>query len=220
MQQTDFLFIGKRGSHYCEQAAHYLSAHQPSSTIVFVARGESLPQVCFDWQGRYLISYLCPEVIPEQVLTNADVAAINFHPGPPEYPGIGCTNFAIYNEEHTFGVTTHHMNAQVDTGKIILVDRFVINEKDDVYSVTVRCYAHLQRHFFVIMDEIRDGNMLPESDEGWTRKPYTRRELNELSQITLDMPEKEIRRRVRAMDFPGAPGAYLNLNGVHVEARY
>lgn len=83
-----------------------------------------------------MISYLCPWILPEHLLERAKVASVNFHPGPPEYPGIGCTNFAIYNQEVIFGMTCHHMATRVDTGKIVAVRRFPLFPTDTVLSLT------------------------------------------------------------------------------------
>lgn len=162
----------------------------------------------------YLISYISPWIIPGAVLRRARIAAVNFHPGPPEYPGIGCTNFALYNGETTYGVTAHYMTEKVDSGEIILVKRFPIFPEDTVHSLTIRAYAYLYITFVELFPYILQAKKFPISGEKWKRKPYTRKELNELCRLDPSMPPEEIRRRVRALDFPGAPGAYLELAGI------
>lgn len=147
------------------------------------------------------------------MLARAKVAAINFHPGPPEYPGIGCTNFAIYNQESTFGITCHYMAAKVDTGEIIVVRRFPLFKTDSVYSLTQRCYAYVLTLFYEIVSSILEGNPLPKSEETWQRKPYKRKELNELCQISPNMNSEEIKKRIHATSFPGMPGAYVEIEG-------
>ncbi|MFW8746219.1 formyltransferase family protein, partial [Mesorhizobium japonicum] len=79
-------------------------------------------------------------IYPAQLLSNASFAAINFHPGSPDYPGTGCTNFAVYEGAKEYGITCHHMKAGVDSGDIIAVKRFSINEDDTVYGITQHCY--------------------------------------------------------------------------------
>jgi len=71
-----------------------------------------------------LISYISPWIVPNKVLSNTIKWNINFHPGPPEYPGIGCFNYAIYDSAKQFGATAHIMKPKVDTGEIIGVNRF------------------------------------------------------------------------------------------------
>ena len=127
--------------------------------------------------------------------------AINFHPGPPAYPGIGCTNFAVYDGVDEYGVTCHHMLAKVDTGKIISVKRFPVYKTDTVFAITQRCYALILNQFFEIMDYIIQEKPFPDCDETWTRKPYLRKELNRLCRITPDMPIEEINRRIKATNF-------------------
>src|SRR4051812_47273679 len=105
------LFLGKRDDFYCEKAQQFIRLNFPDSTIITGTRQQPFPLECADWEGDYLFSYLSPWVIPATLLKRAKIASVNFHPGPPEYPGIGCTNFAIYNDESVFGVTCHHMSA-------------------------------------------------------------------------------------------------------------
>lgn len=212
------LFFGKmRDDYYCEKAIDFLTANVPESTIVLAAPGESFPEDFHNWNGDYVISYLSPWIIPEYLLKRAKIACINFHPGTPEYPGTGCTNFAIYNEEPIYGVMCHHMAKKVDSGKIIAVKRFPMFSTDSVYSLTQRCYAHMLTLFYDIVSMIIKGETLPVSNETWTRKSFRLSELNELKRITPDMSAEEIRRRVRAVTFPGYPGAYVEIGGERFE---
>ena len=159
-----------------------------------------------NWKGDLLISFIGSWIIPESLLEKASFAAINFHPGSPEYPGIGCTNFAIYNGEKEYGVTCHYMKAMVDTGNIIAVKRFPITEEDTVFSVTQQCYRLIETMFYELMDCILQGKPFPASTEKWKRKPYTRKELNELCYISPDMPEEEMERRIKATTYRTGPG--------------
>jgi hypothetical protein len=49
--------------------------------------------------------------------------------------------------------------------------------------------------------------------ELWKRKPYTRKELNNLCLLTKEMDEKEIKRRIAATTFGNKAWAYFELNG-------
>jgi methionyl-tRNA formyltransferase len=207
------LFVGKKGDPFCDRAIEWTRQRFSKVVIACGRRGDPFPADFKDWKGDYLISYLSPWIIPADLLARAKKAAINFHPGPPSYPGIGCTNFALYHCEAEFGITCHHMNPKVDTGKIIAVRRFPIAESDSVYSLTQKCYAAIYDVFLEIMEEIRSGKPLRESTESWTRRPYKRVELDALCELTLDMSEDEMRRRIRAVTFPGMPGAFIRLAG-------
>ena len=195
------LFIGKADDQYSRYAGEFISLHFPGTLTIYGKRGELFPQEAADWKGDILISYLSQWIIPDKVLKNAAVMAINFHPGPPGYPGIGCTNFAVYDGVTEYGVTCHHMLAKVDTGKIISVKRFPVYKTDTVFSITQRCYALILDQCFEIFDYIIQEKPLPQSEEHWTRKPFLRKELNRLCRITPDMPVEEMNRRIRATNF-------------------
>ncbi|MBC7873849.1 MAG: hypothetical protein H7Y01_07635 [Ferruginibacter sp.] len=195
------LFIGKAENFYVKVAAEFIGYHFEDPQIVFSKRSEPFPMELYEWKGDLLISCLAQWVIPNRLLANADMAAINLHPGPPEYPGIGCTNFAIYNEEKEFGITCHHMLAKVDSGSIIAVRRFPLFETDTVYSLTQRCYVEILHLFVDLISGVLLGKNLPESTETWTRKPYKRKELDELCELKPGMTETEIQRRIRATTY-------------------
>ena len=203
------LFIGKAEDHFSKIAADYIRLHFEEATIVFSKRSDPFPNELFGWEGDFIISYLSQWIIPGPLLEKARVAAINLHPGPPEYPGIGCTNFAVYNEEKDFGITCHHMMSRVDSGTIIAVRRFPIWPGDTVYSITQRCYLEILRLFYELVDMLLKGHELPVSGESWKRKPYTRKQLNELCELTADMSQKEIDRRVKATTYGNKVWAYM-----------
>ncbi|MEP7163371.1 MAG: NeuD/PglB/VioB family sugar acetyltransferase [Ferruginibacter sp.] len=201
LSKLSILFIGKADDPYSKVAGEFISLHFPNTLAIYGKRGELFPKEAGEWEGDIIISYLSQWIIPNKVLNKASIMAINFHPGPPDYPGIGCTNFAVYDGASEYGVTCHHMLAKVDTGKIISVKRFPIYKTDTVFSITQRCYALILDQCFEIFDFIIQEKPLPESVENWTRKPFLRKELNRLCKITPDMPIEEINRRIRATNF-------------------
>lgn len=205
MPAVRILFLGKAADELCQRAAAFLTTAGLQMDVRLGRRGEEFPAT--DEEFDYIVSYLSPWIVPPALLAGVRIAAINFHPGPPEYPGIGCTNFALYEGATTYGVTCHHMHPSVDTGPIISVRRFPLYATDTVLSVTQRCYAYLACLFYEMADRIISGEPLPVSAERWTRRPFRRDELVALCRLTEDMSEEEIERRVRATTFPGYPAA-------------
>ncbi|MGO9016310.1 MAG: formyltransferase family protein [Dissulfurispiraceae bacterium] len=207
------LFLAKQRPFSDDAAGIIKSNFSSSSRIIFGSGDEPFPAQLLTDNFDYIISYISPWIVPGQVLGNAKIAAINLHPGPPEYPGIGCTNFALYNNEKDFGITVHHMNEKVDTGRIIMVKRFPIFNNDTVYSLTQRCYSYVYVAFIEMISFILEGKSLPASDEQWKREPFTRKELNALCEVSADMSDYEIKRRIKATTYPGMPGAFVRLSG-------
>jgi methionyl-tRNA formyltransferase len=209
-QEFRVLFLGKKDNLFAERAAEFIRRHFRHPLIFTGDRHDKLPEEVLNWEGDLLISFISSWIIPGILLEKAAYAALNFHPGSPEYPGIGCTNFAIYNGEKEYGVTCHYMKATVDTGNIIAVKRFPLKENDTVYGVTQQCYSLIEELFYEIMDCILQGGLLPSSAEQWKRKPYTRKQLDELCYISPHMPEAEVERRIKATTYKG-PWAYTKI---------
>src|SRR6185436_11249852 len=156
-------FLRKKDNAYAQRAEDFVRKHFHQPLIFAGGRKDKLPAEVLNWKGDLMVSFISSWIYPEQLLSNAAFAAINFHPGSPEYPGTGCTNFAIYNGEKEYGVTCHYMKATVDTGNIIAVKRFPLKEEDTVFGVTQKCYGLIEELFYEIMDCILQGRPLPSS---------------------------------------------------------
>jgi methionyl-tRNA formyltransferase len=208
------LFLRKKDNQFAQRAEDFIRKHFQQSLIYAGGRKDKLPEEVLNWKGDLMISFISSWIYPEQLLSNVSYAAINFHPGSPEYPGTGCTNFAIYHGAQEYGVTCHHMKAGVDSGKIIAVKKFPIKKDDTVYSVTQHCYKLIEETFYEIMNSILNGQPLPVNNEQWKRKPYTRKQLDELCTITPDMSEEEINKRIKATTYK-TPWAFTKI-GKHI----
>jgi methionyl-tRNA formyltransferase len=201
MSNTSILFLGKRDDPYGAAALRFCRQNSEKVTFCLGTWGDPLSDEAKNWQGDLIISYLSRWVVPKYLLQRAQLAAINFHPATPDYPGIGCNNFALYNNASEYGATCHHMAEKVDTGGIVKVARFAVFPADTVASILERTYAYQLTLFYDVLSDIFRGKPLPVSEEKWTRKPYTRQEFNELMTITPDMDAEEVARRIRATSF-------------------
>jgi methionyl-tRNA formyltransferase len=203
MSRSDLsiLFLGKAEDPYCARALAFCQEHFSQLTACLGVWGDPLPETARTWEGDYIISYLSRWVVPEYLLVRARKASFNFHPASPDYPGIGCNNFALYEDAKEYGVTCHHMAPKVDSGSIIAVKRFPVYPEDGVTELLERTYEHQIALFLEILGTLADGQELPASKETWTRSPFTRTQFNELFVITPDMDREEIARRIRAISY-------------------
>ena len=149
----------------------------------------------FDLEGLYakvrgheqytrLISFLTDVIIPADVLNSLTLTPYNIHPGPPEYPGSHPEAFAIWDQADVFGVTAHEIEASVDSGAIVIVDRFPIPAKpdlqqlvDQVFPAAVNTFAKIATHCAHSDDDLR------RLDERWGPKKGTRRAFRDLCQL-------------------------------------
>ena len=215
-QRYSLLFLGKADDPDCARALQFCQERFSPVVHCLGRWGDALPESASAWAGDYIISYLSRWVVPAQLLRRAARAAVNFHPASPDYPGIGCTNFALYDNAPVYGATCHHMAEQVDSGALIAVRRFPLVPEDNVATLLRRTYEHQMALFLEIAALMADGRDLPSAGETWTRLPYTRKEFNELFRISPDMTRQEIARRIRAVSY-GSFQPFVEIAGFRFE---
>ncbi|MCC7117601.1 MAG: hypothetical protein IT310_03665 [Anaerolineales bacterium] len=213
---SSLLFLGKVDDADCLRALDFCKTHFANLTHCLGKWGDPLPESIRKWRGDYVVSYLSRWVVPEELLNNAKIAAINFHPASPEYPGIGCNNFALYENAAEYGATCHHMAGKVDTGKIIAVKRFPVYPEDNVETLLARTYENQIALFLEIIGMLAKGEALPTSSETWTRPPFSRKQFNELFVIQPEMSAAEIQSRIRAISYKHWQ-PYLEIHGYKFE---
>lgn len=208
------LFLRKKDNEYAQRAEDFIRRQFTQPLIFSGSRKDQLPSEVLNWQGDLMISFISSWIYPQSLLDAASMGAINFHPGSPEYPGTGCTNFAVYEGATEYGITCHYMKAAVDSGSIIQVKRFPLSEADTVYEITQHCYRLIEESFYEIMELFLSGQPLHVTNETWKRKPFTRKQLNELCYIRPDMSEEEISKRIKATTYK-TPWAFTKI-GQHI----
>jgi len=195
------------------EVINYLEINSKELQIYKGKVDDPFPKIKCDEIIDLLISFYSPWIIPKNILNRVKLYAINFHPGPPEYRGIGCANYAIYNDEKSYGVTAHIMNTKVDSGDIINVKRFSIHENDNLLTITQKCYTYILIQYYEIISKIFNGEKIKLLNTKWGIKLYKRKDLIELCRIIPDMNKNEIGKRIKATSFPGFQGAYIELQG-------
>jgi len=75
-------------------------------------------------------------MLPEQVWNMPPMGTVNLHGSLlPQYRGAAPINWAVINGEKETGVTTFKLQHDIDTGNILLQDRFPIGEKETAGEV-------------------------------------------------------------------------------------
>ncbi|PKQ29463.1 MAG: hypothetical protein CVT60_05240 [Actinobacteria bacterium HGW-Actinobacteria-10] len=210
------LFLGKADREESACAKAFMEANFADVSVLDAVIGDdyfSGTGWWDDWSGDYIVSYLSPLIVPERLLQRANVAAVNFHPAPPEFRGVAPASFALYEGATEYGVTCHHMAPRVDWGELIEVRRFPVLETDSVESLLTRAHARLLEMFREIMSGVAAGEALPSAEGVWREHLYTRAEIDALCKLEVDMSEIEVARRIRATTYPGMPGAYVQMWG-------
>jgi len=79
------------------------------------------------------------KILPQSLLKIPPLGCINIHPGLlPKYRGPVPTAWAIQNGEKEFGITLHYMDKGIDTGKIIIQEKYNIKDEETGYELYTR----------------------------------------------------------------------------------
>lgn len=202
------LFLGKKNDELTNLCSKLCKEKYSQTTIYFSSPEDIIPENILNWEGDIIISYLFPKLIPNKLLLKAKMISVNFHPGPPERRGIGCTNYAIYEKSKNYGVTLHEINEKIDSGNILKVKRFKINSNETVYSLTKRSYLYILELFIIFLKDLDVNNVLfTSSNEKWKGPIKTRKDFMKFLKLSKNMTKNEIKNRIYATTYPGKEAA-------------
>jgi hypothetical protein len=172
----------------------------------------------FDRRPAYLFNFLSPVIIKESELQKVGKQAINFHPAPPEWPGVGSASLALYRGDTDFGATVHEIISQIDAGPILGVRRFPIVPGDTCETLFSRALHASLELFYVSLTELFYLNGMREcSWYSWQRHAITRQEFEDFMRINPGDSPEEIQRKARALSHSKFPGLKLTLGGIEFE---
>ena len=148
--------------------------------------------------GARLLAFVTSTIVPASVLAALGHGAYNFHPGPPDYPGLSPTQFALYDGARSFGATVHRMVAAVDAGPIVAVSEFAMPESPTLNAVETLAFQHLARLFWDLSPVLMADAPLSETSIAWGQRKSTRRSTEDMCAIGADVGAAELHRRVAA----------------------
>jgi methionyl-tRNA formyltransferase len=202
------LFFGRAQCASSQKALSHLQSLGCDVTYVESAgRGEEMPAEALSWNGEYILCFRSLFILKKDMLAKASIAAINFHPAPPEYPGSGCINFALYDEVQQYGVTAHIMNEKVDNGAILAVERFSVKPEDTVETLLERTHHVMESLFLSFTQNLislgRDflhAQQQNSANEKWNGAARRMKDLDALQSIPVqsDITAQELTRIIRA----------------------
>lgn len=182
-------------------------------------RGERLKNDILDWNGEFILCFRSFIKLPLSLIKKAKIAAINFHPAPPDYPGSGCINFALYDNAKTYGVTAHLMNEKIDNGIILDVKKFPINLNDNVQSLLEKTHKELLKMCLKFIEGISSNPVKFLDEKKYSSKNYkwngNARKMNDLDQlkkISTSISKNDLEKIIRATYINNYP-PYIELYG-------
>ncbi len=148
--------------------------------------------------GARLISFCSGVIVPASLLARLEGPGYNFHPGPPERPGRYPSVFALFDNAADFGITVHEMAPQVDSGPIVMTERFAIPADSDLRALENLTLTKLAESFKRMAPYFANvARPLPHLPIAWTGRRTRRADYEALRIITPEMDAREIARRER-----------------------
>ena len=199
------LFFGRKDCLYSKRVKNFLQ--KKSKKFYFLQskkKGEKISKKYFKLKYDYIFCFRSFYILKKNLLKKVNKEAINFHPGPPEYRGIGCVNYAIYENSKFYGCTSHLINEKIDSGKIINIKRFRINKKDGVHEVLLKTYKIMTKQAISVINQI---NKNPKNikkwinnnkNTKWSKKIRKLKYLNRFYEIKKNISERDLINKIRA----------------------
>ncbi len=109
-----------------------------------------------------LVSMSYDQIVRQDLIKLAPLGFINCHAGKlPFYRGRNILNWALINNEKSFGVTVHYIDDGIDTGPIIAQKVVPIDPDDDYGSILKKAQAQCGPLLHSAIDLLRRGRAKP-----------------------------------------------------------
>lgn len=149
------------------------------------------------------------KILHEEIFFQAARGAINVHPSLlPRYRGLSPQHQAILHGDDESGVTVHFIDADVDTGEIIVQKKFPVSEDDYIVDVQVKMLAIYKKIVVEALGLLEDKAFKPMEQELAGSSYFAPLKRND-RKIDLSKSRLEIYRLVRAVSVP-YKGAFYN----------
>jgi methionyl-tRNA formyltransferase len=208
---TDAVLLSKKDK-FSAMAQAVAKLAFPEIECISGTVGDPFPENVLRRKPQIILSFLSPWIVPASLL-EASRLALNWHPASRDYPGIGCYNFALYEGAAEYGAVCHHMAPKVDVGAIVEERLFKVAADETVETLKLRTMITMTAMFHDMVFDLAAGTVPEACVVAWSRKPFTRRQLNALARLDAGMSAAEIQRRVRATTYPGYPGPQMEVDG-------
>jgi methionyl-tRNA formyltransferase len=203
-----------------EDGAHYASLHDFArarawpllrgtgrDTAVAAFLRQARPDLLWITDYRYLL--------PAELLALAPLGAINLHPSLlPRYRGRAPLNWAILEGECELGLTAHYVDAGMDSGDILIQERFPLAGDEDVGDALAKLLPLYRAMTRSVLESLRAGQTKRTPQDASRATVYPARR-PENGRIDWSQSAVRVRNLIRAVTAP-YPGAFTDLGASKV----
>ena len=196
------LFIGRKNCKYSKKLEVYLKKKTKYLKVIYSnKKNTNLKTKAYE----YVFCFRSHIILKNNFINKIQNSVINFHPGPPNYRGIGCVNYALFDGVKTYGSTCHLIeNENIDEGKILNLKKFKIKKNDDLEAVLNLTYKNMLIQAKKIIDHLCKNktnlNILIKKNNHlkWSNKIKKLHDLNKFYEIDLKYNKKKFHKKIRA----------------------
>ncbi len=148
-------------------------------------------------------------ILPQEILDATKFGCINIHPSLlPRWRGPSPIQYTLFAGDAEIGVTIIKMDAGIDSGDMILQQKFALQEKDN-YATLAPTLSELGADMMVeALKKLRDGEAVLTKQDAALATFSKKLEKSE-SEINWNLPAREILNKIRALS--GSLTAYFKL---------
>lgn len=145
-------------------------------------------------------------MLPETVWNMPPMGTVNLHGSLlPQYRGAAPINWAVINGEKETGVTTFQLQHDIDTGSILLQDRFPISETDTAGDVHDRMKEVGARLLVKTIEGLAAGTLTAVPQDNSAGLKHAPKIFTETCRIDWNQPVENIYNLIRGLSpFPAA----------------
>ena len=167
-----------------------------------------------------LVSMSFNQIFKKEIINLTEKKAINCHAGRlPFYRGRNVLNWVLINDEPDFGVTVHYIDEGIDTGDIILQQRYEISDDDDYKTLLERSFDYCADTLYRSIKLIQSGEAKSVSQKSIHPVGFycSRRRVGD-ERLDWNQSARDIFNFVRAITDPG-PRARTVINDAEVSIK-
>jgi len=203
-KKANILLMLRKSDPFSKKLANYIKKKFNGTKIIWSSKPSERNKIPASLKVDFIFAFRSYYILNKKDLLKTKFSAINFHPGPPNFRGFGCTNFALFKNSKHYGVTSHIINKKIDSGKIINVKYFKITKTDNLDKLLKKTHRYLYNQAkrlipLIIKDPAILIKLIKKNKKiNWSKKLYKKKDLENLYLIKKNLNKKKIDRIIRA----------------------
>lgn len=123
-------------------------------------------ELCHDFIKKFapdlIVSTFTMHIISRATMELSRVASIQCHPSIlPSYRGLEVFFWALANDEKTSGVSVFYLDEKIDSGKVIMQERFAIDQNETVVSIYTKLTRITAKLLIETIEKFKKGEEFP-----------------------------------------------------------